>query len=82
MAAPNEGTTNGDSNGRVTLAVLGSMMQNLIKTVDALVERVSDDHDRITVLCTKQDRQDTWTKAAVGGAVSAIIGAIWALIKS
>ena len=82
MTSPAEGTNNGsDGNGRVTLAVLGSKMDDLTKKVDSLTEKYSDDHDKVTVLCTKQDRQDTWTKATVGGVISAIIGAIWALLK-
>ena len=81
MTSP-AGTSNGDSNGRVTLAVLAAKLDMLMDRFDEWDKTTRSDHDKVTVLCTKQERQDNWIKATIGGVVSAIIGAIWALIKS
>ena len=86
MAAPIEGTTNGsESNGRVTLAVLGSKIDDIANTVADLVSLYRSDHDKLTQVCTKFEDIDTIKKAIIGNviaAIGAILAAIYALVKS
>ena len=78
------GTSNGDGNGRVTLAVLGSKMDDLTETVRDLVKMVHTDHDKLTTVCTKFEEIDTLKKAIIGNVIAVVVaisGAVWALLK-
>ena len=85
MTSPAEGTNNGsDGNGRVTLAVLGSKLDDLTDTVDDLVTLFRSDHDKLTQICTKFEDIDTLKKAIIGNVIAVVVaisGAVWALLK-
>lgn len=78
-AAPNEGTTSGESNGRVTPAVLGAKLDMLTSKVDEIYGTLKADHDKLTTVCTKFEDIDTLKKAAISQAVGLIIAALIAI---
>ena len=83
MTATPEGADSG-GNGRVTLAVLGSKMDDLADTVKDLAQMYRVDHDKLTQVCTKFEDIDTLKKAIIGNVVAvigAIMAAIWGLIR-
>jgi hypothetical protein len=80
MAAPDEGTDNGGSNGRVTLAIVGTKLDMLTEKVSEIYDMWRADHDKLNVICTKFEDIDTLKKALIGEVVGIIIAAALAII--
>jgi len=79
VAAPDEGTENNGSNGRVTLAVVGAKLDMLTDKVSDVYDMWKADHDKLTTICTKFEDIDTLKKAILGEVVGIIIAAALAI---
>lgn len=68
----------GDSNGRVTVAVLGTKLDNLISLVTEMKGRLGQIDERQDAECRRVDRLDSYMRIViwVGGVLGSVVIAL------